>query len=117
MYDENPCIKVTEKRVIARKDHRCTETGQIIHKGQSYWRVNGLWEEGPDTFHLSEFGMFTHRVLRQILSTQEWPAYGEAMDRIVDYLGDYGGVLDAVEAIDLMAFEDRKVVAPDIDFR
>jgi len=40
----------TQERVVARKDHRCSECGETIPKGDKYERVTGLWGDSIDTF-------------------------------------------------------------------
>ena len=36
--------------IVARKEHRCCECGEVIKPGQRYERVKGLWDEYWSTF-------------------------------------------------------------------
>lgn len=37
-------------RIHARKEHKCTECGRTIRKGETYENVAGKWDFGFDTF-------------------------------------------------------------------
>lgn len=50
MY-ENRCVAYLEKSPKARKDHRCFFCDRTIHKGETYHRASGVWEDsGPESF-------------------------------------------------------------------
>lgn len=43
-YDYGSCSFFDEKVLLARKEHRCCECGDIINKGDKYEKVVGKWE-------------------------------------------------------------------------
>lgn len=51
---EIPAEFYHEKRVRARKEHRCCETNRIITKGEHYWRCTGKWDGQISSFAQSE---------------------------------------------------------------
>lgn len=43
----------TERLVVARKEHRCCETGAVIRSGTHYWLCKGLYDGRWWTYHQS----------------------------------------------------------------
>lgn len=51
---EVTCDFYSERRLKARKQHTCCETGRIIQPGEHYWRCVGSWEGQFESFAQSE---------------------------------------------------------------
>lgn len=55
-----------ERRVRAKKPHRCCETGREIQTGEYYWRITGKWDGELMTFAQSEAAYHFARFLNGV---------------------------------------------------
>lgn len=53
-YCESPPAFYSERRVKARKPHKCCETGRVIQPGEMYWSICGKWDGDLCSFAQSE---------------------------------------------------------------
>jgi len=56
----------SEKRVIAKKQHKCCETGKPIQPDEAYWRCTGKWDGEVQSFAQSEAAYHFARYLNGI---------------------------------------------------
>lgn len=63
MYCEDGPDFYTERLVTARREHKCSETGAIIHKGDKYWRCVGKWDGDVQTFKQCQAAYMLCRVV------------------------------------------------------
>lgn len=84
--DYEPAQFYSEKCVVARKPHKCCETGRIIQPGEKYWRCVGKWEGDLMAFCQSEFAYRFARKINGIDPPNEkydsCIAFGELRDHV-----------------------------------
>src|SRR5574343_75029 len=81
------CSFYSDKILIAKKDHKCIECGDIIKKGYSYERVTGKWD---DKFHHYDTCMICKEIRDKIFCSfvfgeiwsdlSEYTSHGETLD-------------------------------------
>lgn len=83
-YCEVQCDFYSERRVRARKQHKCCETGRVIEVGEFYWRCVGSWE--------GEFGSFA-----QSEAAYHYARYANSIDPDSSCIG-FGGIYESFVA-------------------
>lgn len=62
--NEYPPEMFTETHPTARKEHRCCECGRVIHPGERYERIDGVWDRAD--------GMQTYKTCSHCQMARSW---------------------------------------------
>ncbi len=78
----------SQRLMIARKPHKCCETGRTILPGERYWRLTGKWDGRIDSYAQSEAAFHFARWLNH---SKDSPLYMNS-----DGCIPFGSIRDAI---------------------
>lgn len=99
---ESPKV-YSEAMPVARKEHKCSECGNAIQKGQQYRLVKGLWDEHYETYKTCSDCIALLDEAEKVFDCF-CCAFTELHSTVKDYAGDYG--LGARHALDKFVSEN-----------